>query len=254
MTPPPQNLSSNGRHERTPLYIELRRKLLERLMAREWRPGDRLPPEPQLAEEFEVSIGTVRKAVDALVNERILDRRQGRGTTVATLTPEHMYQLFFQIVDGEGRRIEPKSRLLTLRTATADRDTAAALEITVGSAIIRIDNLRLLKGRPVMLDRLALPAKRFPGLTEDGFAARPNTIYGFYQEAFGLTVIRTREDLTAVAATGPVARHLNILEGTCILRIHRRAFTFDGSVVEARYRYVLTEGLSYRLENGLGAS
>lgn len=235
----------------TPLYEEVRHTLVRKLMTGEWRPGDKLPPEPDLARMFAVSIGTIRKAVDALVDEKILERRQGRGTTVNSLSAEHLYQLFFHIVDESGRRVLPTARLADFKRGPADAEAGDALGLDRKAAVIRIDNLRLIDGRIVILDRLMLPAARFPKLDAKAFAARKSTIYGLYQEMFGLTVIRVRENIQATLSGGRVAKLMELSEGTPLLKIARRAYTFDGSLVEARTRYVLTDELSYQTENGL---
>lgn len=242
---------SAGSRTQTPLYEEVRRTLVRKLMTGEWRPGDKLPPEPELAELFAVSIGTIRKAVDALVDEKILERRQGRGTTVNSLSAEHLYQLFFHIVDAEGRRVLPTARLADFKRTAADAEAADALGIERKTPVIRIDNLRLLDDRIVILDRLILPAERFPNLDAKTFAERKSTIYGLYQDLYHLTVIRVRENIQATVAGGAISKLMDIPDGKPLLRITRRAYTFDGSLVETRTRYVITDDLSYQTENGL---
>lgn len=244
------NRTTAGRAQ-APLYEEVRQTLVRKLMAGEWKPGDKLPPEPELAALFAVSIGTIRKAVDALVDDHILERRQGRGTTVKTLSAEHLYQLFFNIVDGSGRRVIPTAQLADFKRVPADTLAAEALGVAPKTPVIRIDNLRFLDGRIIILDRLILPAERFPKLDGKMFASRKSTIYGLYQDMFGLTVVRVRENIQASIADERIAGLMKIAEGKPLLMITRRAYTFDGSLVEARTRYVITDDLSYQTENGL---
>lgn len=67
---------------RLPLYQRLRDQLAEQIANNRWRPGEAIPTEAALSAEYKLSTGTVRKAVDALVSEGILERQQGRGTFV----------------------------------------------------------------------------------------------------------------------------------------------------------------------------
>jgi GntR family transcriptional regulator len=72
----------------SPLYLQIKGLLEKSLEAREWRPGETIPSEIELASRYGVSQGTVRKAIDALAADNLVVRRQGKGTFVATHTEE----------------------------------------------------------------------------------------------------------------------------------------------------------------------
>src|SRR5204862_8254338 len=72
----------------SPLYQQIKALMTQRLQAGEWRPGEAIPSELELAARFKVSQGTVRKAIDELAAENLLVRRQGKGTFVATHAEE----------------------------------------------------------------------------------------------------------------------------------------------------------------------
>jgi GntR family transcriptional regulator len=93
-----------------PLYAQVKTLMTQRIGSGQWKPGDMIPNEFQLAAEFNVSQGTVRKALIALEADKLIVRRQGRGTYVARHTGEQTLFQFFRMVDSEHRRLTPLSR------------------------------------------------------------------------------------------------------------------------------------------------
>ena len=228
-----------------PLYKEVKLRLTQGLMTGEWRPGQAIPSEARLAERFGVSLGTVRKAVDELVAEKILLRQQGRGTFVAAHTPDRTLFYFFHIVGRDGRKETPQVELLSFRRGRADADEAAKLGIARGERVLRIRNLLRLSGDPVVIDDIVIAAQLVPGLDEAGFASREGTIYGLYQERYGINVIRISERLSATLADAESARLLNVPDATPLLRIARVAFTYHDRPVELRHSLVDTTAHEY---------
>jgi GntR family transcriptional regulator len=229
-----------------PLYREIKRLLLEALIAGEWGPGTALPAERVLAERFHVAIGTLRKAVDDLVQENVLVRQQGRGTFVATHSRERFKFQFFHIVDLEGRREYPEVRVLEFGKGRAEQHEAAALRLERGDGVFRIRNLLSLQGAPVELHRITLAQARFPGLTERQFRERQGTIYQLYQTAFGVTVVRSSERLRAVPADPDESKLLRVGAGVPLLQIRRVALSYDDEPVELRVSVVNTAAHEYQ--------
>ncbi|HWH41072.1 MAG TPA: GntR family transcriptional regulator, partial [Usitatibacter sp.] len=131
----------------SPLYAQVRARLIEAIAAGEWRPGEAIPSEADLARAFGVAIGTIRKAVDALVAERALVRRQGRGTFVTAHEGSRLLFHFFHIVAGDGRKVVPQVSTVGFERDRATRQTAAALAIAPHDKVIRIRNVLSLEGR-----------------------------------------------------------------------------------------------------------
>jgi GntR family transcriptional regulator len=228
-----------------PLYREVKRLLTQSLAESEWQPGVALPSETRLAERYAVSIGTVRKAIDELVAERILVRHQGRGTFVAGHNARRMLFHFFHIVPTDGGKVRPETELLSFERAKADAERAMRLNITRGAAVFRITNLLRLGGKPVVLDEIILPSERFPRLSEKIFRERDSTIYQLYQERYGINVVRSAERLSAALADRPSAKLLNIPAGWPLLRIKRTALTYHNVPVELRTSLVNTAEHEY---------
>jgi GntR family transcriptional regulator len=228
-----------------PLYKEVKHLLTQSLVEGEWQPGVALPSEAGLGERYRVSIGTVRKAIDELVAERILVRHQGRGTFVASHNARRMLFHFFHIVPANGAKVQPDTDLLSFERAYADADSAARLNIAQGAPVFRIRNLLRLAGKPVVLDEITLPTERFPRLSEKVFRERDSTIYQLYQERYGINVVRSAERLSATLANRPSAKLLGIRAGSPLLRIERTALTYHSAPVELRTSLVNTSEHEY---------
>ena len=228
-----------------PLYKEVKRLLTESLAGGEWQPGVALPSEAKLGERFHVSIGTVRKAIDELVAERILVRHQGRGTFVVGHNAQRRLFHFFHIVPADGAKEQPQIELLSFERGKADADAAARLNIAAGAAVFMIRNLLRLGGRPVVLDEITLPAERFPRLSEKVFRERDSTIYQLYQERYGINVVRSAERLSAALADRSSAKLLGVAPGAPLLRIRRTALTYHNVPVELRTSLVDTAEHEY---------
>ena len=228
-----------------PLYKEVKSRLTRGLAGGEWKAGEAIPSESRLAERFGVSIGTIRKAIDELVAERILLRHQGRGTFVATHTEDRTLFYFFHIVAKDGTRELPVTELLSFRKARADALEAERLALQSAAPVYRIRNLLKLSGKPVIVDEIAVPAALFTDLDRDVFGGREGTIYGLYQARYGITVTRISERISAGRAPAGTAALLGLDTGTPALAIRRVAYTYDDTPVEYRVSWVNTEHHEY---------
>jgi GntR family transcriptional regulator len=234
-----------------PLYRQAKRELQRVVEAGRFAPGDTLPAEAVIARALGVSIGTLRKAVDELVHEHLLVRRQGKGTFVALHNEARFLFQFFHVEprdDGLGAREParlPAVECVAFARGRAEEAEAAALLVKPGDAVLRMENRLSLEGRPVVHDRLVVPAPLFKGLTEKRFRDRPGTIYSLYQGDHGITVLRARERARAAAAGRDTARVLGVAVGLPVLEVHRVALTFGERPVEYRISTIDTRRHDY---------
>jgi GntR family transcriptional regulator len=235
-----------------PLYEEVRAHLTEGIAAGRWKAGEAIPSESQLAAHFGVAIGTIRKAVDSLVAQGAVVRRQGKGTFVTSHDGRRLMFHFFHIVGADGSKAYPEVRTVSFTRARADAAEAAALAIAPDERVVRIRNLLSLAGRPVIVDDITLPAALYPGLNERIFVARDNTIYHLFQSRYGINVLRTDERLRAALATGATAALLAVPAGAPLLEIRRVALTFRDRPVELRVSRVNTAAHAYHNTFGKG--
>ncbi|WP_213662170.1 phosphonate metabolism transcriptional regulator PhnF [Stutzerimonas stutzeri] len=141
-----------SRQPSEPLYLELAQVLRGEL--RHYRIGDFLPGEMQLARRFAVNRHTLRRAVDELINEGRLLRRQGKGTQVLQrplVYPLQADSAYSDALAALGVRTE--ARLLARRQLSASAEEARHLQLAEGAALIELSTLRLLDGEPVSLIR-----------------------------------------------------------------------------------------------------
>jgi len=231
-----------------PLYKGVQRSLMEQLASGELKPGQLIPSERQLATEYNVSIGTLRKAIDELVENRILIRQQGKGTFVASHDRERLLFYFFHIVPQQGIKSYPLVEAVFFHKSTADAEAAGRLNIPVGAPTFHVRNKLSLLGAVVSVDDIVLDQVRFEKLTPALFKERPNTIYNLYQEAFGITVVRTEERLRAEAASPEHAKLLKAKPGVPVLTVRRTAFDMRDEPVELRISTVNTAAHEYYAE------
>jgi GntR family transcriptional regulator len=232
-------------HASAPLYRQAKRQLIAAIEAGHYAPGAALPSEAALAKALGVSIGTLRHAVDELAAEHILVRRQGRGTFVTLHSPDRFLFQYFHVERSDGLRVLPEVQTVVFERARCASDAALALRLQEGDPVFAITNRLLLQGRPVVLDRLVLPAAMFKGLTEKRWTERTGTIYQLYQSLFGITVLQAHERANAVLADRLAAKWLGVAVGAPMLQVRRTATTFGDRPVEYRVSLIDTTRHDY---------
>jgi GntR family transcriptional regulator len=218
-----------------PLYLQVKGLLVASLESGEWRPGEAIPSEGELAVRFGVSQGTVRKAIEALAADSMVVRRQGKGTFVATHTEEKASMFrFLRIRRSDGRDEYPSSRILDVRRGKASADIGRQLEIKVGTPVIVLRRVLEFSGEPVVLDEIVLPAALFRGLTKAKLDAYRGSVYSFFETQFGVRIVRAQEKLGAIAADAQTAAVLRVRSGEPLLVVERVTYTYGNRPVEWR--------------------
>lgn len=217
-----------------PLYMQIKEMLIAKVSSGVWAPGNIIPSEIRLAQELNVSQGTVRKAITELVEANVLLRRQGKGTFVASHDSERALFHFFHIYNESGDKFLPECETLSCKKRRATRKEATTLDIAINSKVVSIDRVRKLDGIPVIAETITLPADPFEDLKKLPTDQLPNILYELYESRFGITIHRAEEQLRAVSASKHDAALLGVEADTPLLEIRRVALMFDGSPVELR--------------------
>lgn len=231
----------------SPLYRQIKDLLVESLDRGEWKPGELIPSELDLAARFQVSQGTVRKAVDELASENLLVRRQGKGTFVATHHEPRAQFRFLRITPDSGDvQIRPSSRFLECRRTRASGEIARQLELRAGDAVVYLKRLLIFEDVPIVLDEIWLPGAQFKGLTAERLAEYKGPLYGLFETEFGTRMIRADERIRAVAADTEAAQLLAIVPGAPLLLVDRVSYTYGERPVEVRRGLSVTDRHHYR--------
>ena len=229
-----------------PLYQQIKSLLTRSLQAGEWRPGEAISSEIELALRFKVSQGTVRKAIDELATENLLVRRQGKGTYVATHAEEKIQYRFLRLTPDEGAPAGMQRRLLDCRRMRASAEVARALDLKAGEAAVQLRRLLLADEKPVVFDDIWLPGSLFRGLSAEKLSAYPGPMYGLFETEFGVRMIRAEEKIRAVAAAAAEAGVLALPVGAPLLSVERLSFTYGDKPVELRRGLYNTAAHHYR--------
>lgn len=237
-----------GQDPRLPLYQQVREEILARIAAGQWLPGAPIPTETELTRLYGVAIGTVRKAVDTLVNEGLLLRSQGRGTFVRRPDFEGSLFRFFRQVDSTGQRLVPISRILDKQLREPPAEVSKALGLGDAEQVIWLERLRLVDGRPLFHEQIWLPAARFIALLDIDAEAFGDLLYPFYESHCGQCVASAKETLTVGTADAASARHLAIEEGAPVVIIQRTALGYDRNPLEYRVSQAAAEGFRYQID------
>jgi GntR family transcriptional regulator len=230
-----------------PLHHQVYLDLRSALDAEEWRPGDRLPPERELAERYGCSLITVRRALSELSREQRLERTRGRGTFV--LRPRIDRDLAGTMSfteEMQTRGLDPSTRLVNARREKAGEQVAQALSLEVGAPTLYLERLRIAGGEPLLLEEVHLPADRFPGLLASDL--EKNSLYDLLTQRYATRISRLRETLEPVLLPHREARLLERPPRSLALLIEGTAFTTDGTPVEFGRTYVRGDRTRYYVE------
>ena len=244
----PADLDQTDR--RLPLYARLRDVLTRRIAEGAWPPGEALPAESTLAGGYGVSVGTMRKALQQLVDEGLLERRHGSGTFVRRAQfDKSLFRFFRHAGDGggDGGGI-PASRILRREVVTAAETPEAALGLAPDAPVIRMQRLRLWGDEPFLAEDIVLPHDRFQAFLDIPVEGLGPLLYPVYETQCGQVVARAEELLTVGEADAVVARLLRCRPGTPMVSIERTAFAHDGTALEWRRSRGRADGFSYRVE------
>jgi GntR family transcriptional regulator len=230
-----------------PLHHQVYLDLRAALDTGEWRPGDLLPPERQLAVRYGCSLITVRRALSELAREGRLERTRGRGTTVLRPRIERDFAGTMSFAEEmQDRGLDPETRLLAARPESAGEHVAQALRIEPGSPTLYLERLRIAAGEPLLLEQVHLPAERFPGLLATDL--EHGSLYDLLTVRYGTRVARARESLEPVLLHAREARLLDQAPRTPALLIEGTAFSLDGTPIEFARSYVRGDRTRYYIE------
>ncbi len=238
-------MTAIGRFSTRPLYLQVKDMLVQRIVAGAWKPGAAIPNEIELSRELGISVGTVRKALDEMEGERLISRRQGRGTFVIDQTSDECAIRFSNLRDPDGIRIAGEIKSCETVAATANETESRLLHLRGGEPVFRMHRVRTLNARPFMVEDLTVPQSRFPGLAQESDI--PSSIV-VLAHRFGVLLARAEEKIGVTSAKGELALTLEVPEGTPLLKLDTVVYAIDGRPIEARACYCHLQRNHYMTE------
>ena len=235
----------------SPLYQQIKELLLQSLQLGEWQPGEVIPSEMDLAERFQVSQGTVRKAIDELAADNLLIRRQGVGTFVATHLEERVQYRFLKLMpDSEDplNKTSAERRIITCKQTVASAKVAKALGLVKDDEVLFLRRVLAFSGVATILEDIWLPGHSFAGLTAQRLSDYHGPMYAFFESAFGVKMVNAQEQIKALLPDPVQAKLLEISVSTPVLSVERTAFTYNNTPMEFRQGLYLTVDCHYRNE------
>ncbi|MGV8872840.1 MAG: GntR family transcriptional regulator [Rhodococcus sp. (in: high G+C Gram-positive bacteria)] len=235
---------TQGSDVRLPLHARLRDELSRRISDGEWGPTTALPSEAELAQQYEVSVGTMRRVLGDLVSAGALDRRQGRGTFVRRPSFGNALFRFFR-ARGDGDRV-PDARILGREREQPS--ATVATELGGPDEVLHLRRLRLWGTKPFLAEDIWLPLPTFLPLVDIDVDEIGPLLYPAYERLTGVVVGTATEELSVTVADSDIAEKLDCREDEPLMRIARTARTYAGDTIEYRVSYGVASAFSYRLE------
>lgn len=235
----------------SPLYQQIKGLIMNSLQASEWKPGEAIPSEMELATRYRVSQGTVRKAIDELAAENLVVRRQGKGTFVATHAERQVQYRFLKLFPDHGDAASQgpaQRRIIECKRQRASAEVARALNLRTGDAVLLVRRVLSFSDTPTILEDLWLPGGPFKGLTAERLSDYRGPMYALFETEFGVRMVRAQEKLRAVLPDETQCALLKIAPHTPLLSVERIAFTYNDSPMELRRGLYVTDTHYYRNE------
>jgi GntR family transcriptional regulator len=213
-------------------YAALAAAMRERIVSGEWPPGSVIPAEQTLAAEQGVALGTMRRALDLMAVQGLVERVHGRGTFVkAGLSGAPMLR-FFRFGDAAGD--PPRSRIVARDTLSAPLEVARAFATVPREPALRLKRLRTVGDLPCLYEEIWLPLPLFAALAQGETAAWGDLLYPLFLERCGVHVHRAVDTIGFGSLAGAQARALRLPAGHPCARVERRAFDLAGRCIERR--------------------
>lgn len=236
---PPRGFHAPSDGPRTLAYAVVEEALRDGIERREYKPGDLVPSESQLAETFQVSVGTVKKAIQNLVAAGFLYRIQGKGTYVAGNFVRSEKLRFYRTLSDFFQPEPPYSlHFVSIEHIPPLLEANASLHIDKNAPLIRLVRMMCMDDKPFVIIHSHFEEARFPGLLDlqpKDFEKRALTV--IMENDYETPTLTTQELISAMAADATLARNLCLPEGSPILCLEMLSFTYRDNPYEFRRAY-----------------
>lgn len=235
----------NFKQFKMPRYEQVRWHIQTLLTESKWDENTPLPTEQEFADKYQVSVGTVRKAVEKLVEEGVLMKQQGRGTFLKRPNFESSLLRFFKFRDKDACYVTPTGEVKKVMTIKGIGSINKKLNIGKNKELIYIERVRIIENKIMLSERIWLPKSMYEPFAHLGPKDFENLLYPFYYKACGQYVSSAVEKLFFI--TGHVDTYLGNSEQENLVKVCRVAKNLKGDPIEYRESYGLAENFSYEI-------
>ena len=228
-----------------PRYEQVRWHIQTLLTESKWDENTPLPTEQEFADKYQVSVGTVRKAVEKLVEDGVLMKQQGKGTFLKRPNFESSLLRFFKFRDKEASYVTPTGIVKKIVVMEGIDEINKKLNIGKNKALIYIERIRMVEDEVLLSERIWLPKSRyqdFATLEPEDFE---NLLYPFYYKKCGQFVSSALETLFFI--TNHIDTYLSNTKQENLVKVCRIAKNLEGDPIEYRESYGLAEKFSYEI-------
>ncbi|UVI30952.1 GntR family transcriptional regulator [Paenibacillus spongiae] len=230
-----------------PLYAQLKEILLGQIKEGVWQPGDVIPPETVLMQQYSVSRATIRQAINELVQEGYFTRHRGRGTFVNKQKLDVKLQSLYSFTeDMMEKGLKPESQVLELAVVVADSKVKEALDLHEHDLAVKLVRLRLANEEIMMLETTYLPYHLFKDLTIVDVTNSP--LYTVLEQKYNLTIDRAIEYFEPILVEKRESKLLQVKAGSPALYLERIGSLADGTPVELSQSIVRGDRSRYFVE------
>lgn len=226
----------------SPVYIQIHNQLRENIEDGKWKVGEKIPAERELAADFDVSRMTLRQAIQALVDEGILERRVGSGTFVANRkVQERMSGVtsFTDLMRSLGKT--PSSTTISYHLTIPSQTEIEKLKLGHGEQVVRMERVRSANDVPICFEIATVPSRLIENLSKDEVT---NSFWQTLEKKAHLYPGHAIQHISATKATEKIATYLNVKRGDALLRMTQLSYLQDGTPFE----YVHTQYVGSRFE------
>ncbi|WP_078390786.1 GntR family transcriptional regulator [Shouchella patagoniensis] len=218
-----------------PIYFQIEELIKRQIADGVLKPGEALPSERELADQYEVSRMTVRQGISNLVQQNKLYREKGKGTFVSWPKIEQPLSKMTSFTeDMKNRKLVAGSLLLEFTTIPANKNIASILAVSEGTLVYAIKRVRLADELPIALEHTYITCDLAPHLSEE---VLHSSLYAYFEQVCGHSIFEAEQTIEAVLATEEDARFLETQIGSPLLAIRRQTRLEDNRVLEAVYSH-----------------
>ncbi len=238
-----ESMASQG--FKLPLYEQVRLQIQEKLARHVWDINQPIPSESELSDEYHVSIGTVRKAIERLVEDNLLVKIQGKGTFIRQPNFSASLMKFFRYRNAAGELIEPVGVVKNIEKIAPVPAINAILKLTPKDSLIYLERVRLIDGTIMLSEKIWLSYDLFSSLLDISLQDFGNLLYPFYYDRCNQLIASANEKLTFVK--GYKDKYLDNPVDETLLKICRIANNLEHAPVEYRESFGRTTNFHYEV-------